>query len=197
MIMKILLSVIICLFAITRVFGDYQEPKYVKGESQLTESIIKDYQKTDFSKSYSYVKYKSLDCKDGIQLLSISREDKLPTAYITVKYELAHTHGDTANMQEFVTSFPTQHKVNNPKTAYALSVDKIKSLTDHPKDISMCGLAVFERETHKPTWIKIMVKISFDKDEQLFQFIKKLSPVLLKMNTRKHDGYIITDSYKY
>jgi hypothetical protein len=195
--MKIPLSVVICLFAITPVFGDYQEPKYVKGESQLTESIIKDYQKTDFSKSYSYVKYKSLDCKDGIQLLSICREDKLPAAYITVKYELAQTHGDTANVQEFVTSFPTQHKVNEPKTSYTLSIEKITSLTDYPKDISMCGLTVFERETHNPTWIKIMVRISFEKDEQLFQFIKKLSPILLSANKRKHDGYISIDTYKY
>jgi hypothetical protein len=195
--MKMLLFAIICMHAITPLFGDFQEPRYVKGELQLTESIIREFQKTDFLKSHSYVKYNSLDCKDGIHLLSICREDKLPTAYITVKYELAHVHGDAANVQEFVTSFPTQHKVDKPKTSYALGIEKITSLTDDPKDISMCGLTVFERETHKPTWIKIMVRISFDKDEQIFQFIKKLSPILLNMNTRKHDGYISTDSYKY
>ncbi len=190
--------ILLALYVITPLYADFQELIYVKGVSELTEKIITEYKKRDFQNEI-YVKFKTLEFEDGASILSLCKENKVPTAYITLRFDIAPEHGNEANSSDLLMTFPSQIKVDKPKFSYSLSFEKIKPLTEYIviHDMAMCGLVVTERESRKATWIKTMVKISFENDEKLFEFIKKLSPLLINKNDRKFDGYLGIYTFKY
>ena len=189
--MKLRISVLIACLACCcgTAVADFAGSVNVKGKAEFVEAMIRRFRSLD-PDGGSFASYGRNTIVPLSNLVSSGTEARKRVVYVEVFREVSKDHGARGNEARYVAEFPIKARVDKPEVTYELDAAKVANLAIWPTSVSMISQCVRETVTQKLTWSASHLRIAFENDRELEEFLKSLATLLFDGKDGDEKGYV-------
>jgi hypothetical protein len=189
--MKLRISVLIACLACCcgTAVADFAGSVNVKGKAEFVEAMMKAFRSLD-PDGGSFASYGRRGAVPLSNLVSSGTEARKRVVYVEVFREVSKDHGARGNEARYVAEFPIKARVDKPEVTYELDAAKVANLAIWPTSVSMISQCVRETVTQKLTWSASHLRIAFENDREMEEFLKSLATLLFDGKDGDEKGYV-------